>query len=176
MPDELSAPAGRAPPCGHPPGTHGPLRAAVRRPAARSPLPAGRLVANRPRRRKSPLPLSASPTRSVRSNGGTLAAEARSAVVRYPPKATVGYQSGPGRLRPGADGPPWTNACAARGRATSRHTSGIGPAPQHEHPVAAVGVLKAQQRETWGDFGGAWHPVALPQSRGAVDTRAWARP
>ncbi len=83
-----------------------------------------------------------------------------SAVVRYPPKATVGYQSGPGAATPGADGPPWTNACATRGRATSRHTGGIGPAPQHEHPVAAVGDLQGPTRDLGATLAGAWPPGA----------------
>ncbi len=49
--------------------------------------------------------------------------------ICYQPKATVGYQSGPGAATSGVHGPPWTNACATRGRDVSRRTGGSGGWP-----------------------------------------------
>lgn len=164
MPDELPAPCRARATVRQP--TPGRPRTATRSgsaAAARSPLPAGRRSWWRiapARRRKSGALVRASPTRSVRSEWW------------HPRRRGASQQLSATRRRqllginltreatPGADGPPWTNACATRGRATSRHTGGIGPAPQHEHPVAAVGDLQGPTRDLGATLAGAWPPGA----------------
>ena len=60
--------------------------------------------------------------------------------ICYQPKATVGYQSGPGAATSEVHGPPWTNACATRGRDASRRTGGGG---LDTGPEAGPGTRKA---------------------------------